>query len=114
MFGTDRVAEFVRKGFTFISIGNDLHMVLTQAQTHMKTLKAMFPIQIDGGPVASTTAGQPRQPPSASKQVQASNQNKQSNGQNSDESSNMFLAACVIATVAVLGFAVWRSRTVPK
>ncbi len=25
LFGTSRVAEFVEKGFTFISIGNDLH-----------------------------------------------------------------------------------------
>jgi len=39
LFGTDRVAEFIKKGFVFISIGNDLHLILTQAQTHMKTLK---------------------------------------------------------------------------
>jgi 4-hydroxy-2-oxoheptanedioate aldolase len=39
LFGTERVAEFIKKGFVFISIGNDLHMILTQAQTHMKALK---------------------------------------------------------------------------
>lgn len=39
LFGTDRVAEFIQKGFTFISIGNDLHHILTQAQTHMAVLK---------------------------------------------------------------------------
>lgn len=39
LFGTERVAEFIKKGFVFISIGNDLHHILTQAQTHMATLK---------------------------------------------------------------------------
>jgi len=39
LFGTERVAEFIKKGYTFISIGNDLHHILTQAQTHMATLK---------------------------------------------------------------------------
>jgi 4-hydroxy-2-oxoheptanedioate aldolase len=39
LFGTDRVAEFIKKGFVFISIGNDLHHILTQAQTHVKALK---------------------------------------------------------------------------
>jgi 4-hydroxy-2-oxoheptanedioate aldolase len=36
LFGTSRVAEFVKKGFTFISVGNDLHHLLTQAQAHIK------------------------------------------------------------------------------
>jgi 4-hydroxy-2-oxoheptanedioate aldolase len=31
LFGTARVAEFLGKGFPFISIGNDLHHILTQA-----------------------------------------------------------------------------------
>src|SRR6195256_42614 len=31
LFGTARVGEFLEKGFTFISVGNDLHHVLTQA-----------------------------------------------------------------------------------
>src|SRR5205085_12056288 len=31
LFGTARLGEFLDKGFTFISIGNDLHHVLTQA-----------------------------------------------------------------------------------
>jgi 4-hydroxy-2-oxoheptanedioate aldolase len=38
LFGTSRVAEFLDKGFRFISIGNDLHHVLTQAAAHMKDL----------------------------------------------------------------------------
>ena len=29
LFGTDRVGEFLEKGFPFISVGNDLHHVLT-------------------------------------------------------------------------------------
>jgi len=36
LFGTGRVAEFVKKGFNFISVGNDLHHILTQAQTYFK------------------------------------------------------------------------------
>src|SRR5881394_2455695 len=35
LFGTARVGEFLDKGFTFISIGNDLHHVLTQAGSYM-------------------------------------------------------------------------------
>jgi 4-hydroxy-2-oxoheptanedioate aldolase len=38
LFGTSRVAEFLDKGFTFISLGNDLHHVLTQAGAYMKDL----------------------------------------------------------------------------
>jgi 4-hydroxy-2-oxoheptanedioate aldolase len=33
LFGTSRVGEFLGKGFTFISIGNDLHHILVQATT---------------------------------------------------------------------------------
>eukprot|EP01052_Picozoa_sp_SAG31_P038827 SAG31_NODE_5261_length_2644_cov_2.116306_3_plen_128_part_00 len=32
LFGTDRVVEFVNKGFTFFSLGNDLHYLLTKSQ----------------------------------------------------------------------------------
>jgi len=35
LFGTGRVGEFLDKGFTFISIGNDLHHVLTQAGAYV-------------------------------------------------------------------------------
>jgi len=35
LFGTARVGEFLEKGFTFISIGNDLHHVLTQAGAYV-------------------------------------------------------------------------------
>ena len=41
LFGTSRVGEFLEKGFTFISIGNDLHHVLTQATTHVKDLESI-------------------------------------------------------------------------
>jgi 4-hydroxy-2-oxoheptanedioate aldolase len=33
LFGTDRVGEFLKLGFPFISVGNDLHHLLTQATT---------------------------------------------------------------------------------
>src|SRR5215510_551556 len=39
LFGTGRVGEFLEKGFTFVSIGNDLHHVLTQAGTHVGDLE---------------------------------------------------------------------------
>ncbi|MEZ5393289.1 MAG: aldolase/citrate lyase family protein [Bryobacterales bacterium] len=38
LFGTDRVAEFLSKGFRFISIGNDLHHILTQCAGYMPKL----------------------------------------------------------------------------
>lgn len=39
LFGTSRVGEFLEKGFRFISIGNDLHHVLTQAGAYVKDLQ---------------------------------------------------------------------------
>ena len=41
LFGTSRVGEFLDKGFTFISIGNDLHHVLTQAAAYVKDVEAI-------------------------------------------------------------------------
>lgn len=41
LFGTDRVGEFLGKGFRFISIGNDLHHVLTQAGAHVANLEGI-------------------------------------------------------------------------
>ena len=38
LFGTDRVEEFLNKGFNFISIGNDLHHILTQTFAHKEAL----------------------------------------------------------------------------
>jgi 4-hydroxy-2-oxoheptanedioate aldolase len=35
------VAEFLKKGFTFVSIGNDLHHVLTQAGAHVQALEGI-------------------------------------------------------------------------
>ena len=39
LFGTSRVGEFLDKGFSFISIGNDLHHVLTQASAYVKDVE---------------------------------------------------------------------------
>jgi len=41
LFGTERVAEFLNQGYTFISIGNDLHHVLTQSADHITALEAI-------------------------------------------------------------------------
>src|SRR5579862_2096283 len=41
LFGTSRVGEFLEKGFPFISIGNDLHHVLTQASAYVKDVEAV-------------------------------------------------------------------------
>src|SRR5271168_1069117 len=41
LFGTARVGEFLEKGFTLISVGNDLHHVLTQAGAYMKDVEAV-------------------------------------------------------------------------
>jgi 4-hydroxy-2-oxoheptanedioate aldolase len=39
LFGTARVGEFLEKGFPFISLGNDLHHVLTQAGSYVKDVE---------------------------------------------------------------------------
>lgn len=39
LFGTDRVAEFLKLGFTFQAIGNDLHHILAQSGTFIKNLE---------------------------------------------------------------------------
>jgi 4-hydroxy-2-oxoheptanedioate aldolase len=39
LFGTARVGEFLAKGFRFISIGNDLHHLLTQAGAYVQELE---------------------------------------------------------------------------
>ena len=41
LFGTSRVGEFLEKGFTFISIGNDLHHVLTQAGAYVNDMEGI-------------------------------------------------------------------------
>jgi 4-hydroxy-2-oxoheptanedioate aldolase len=41
LFGTTRVQEFLDKGFPLISIGNDLHHILTQATTYVKDVEAI-------------------------------------------------------------------------
>jgi len=39
LFGTARVGEFLEKGFPFISVGNDLHHILTQAGAYVKDIE---------------------------------------------------------------------------
>src|ERR1051326_7950639 len=41
LFGTSRVGEFLEKGFPFISVGNDLHHILTQATQYVKDVEAV-------------------------------------------------------------------------
>jgi 4-hydroxy-2-oxoheptanedioate aldolase len=41
LFGTSRVGEFLEKGFSFISLGNDLHHILTQAGAYVKDCEAV-------------------------------------------------------------------------
>ena len=41
LFGTSRVGEFLEKGFPFISVGNDLHHILTQAAAYVKDVEAV-------------------------------------------------------------------------
>lgn len=41
LFGTARVAEFLDKGFPFVSVGNDLHHILTQATGYVKDLESI-------------------------------------------------------------------------
>ena len=39
LFGTSRVGEFLDKGFTFISLGNDLHHMLTQTGAYVNDVE---------------------------------------------------------------------------
>ncbi len=41
LFGTARVGEFLEKDFPFISLGNDLHHILTQATAYVKDVEAV-------------------------------------------------------------------------
>jgi 4-hydroxy-2-oxoheptanedioate aldolase len=41
LFGTSRVGEFLEKGFPFISLGNDLHHMLTQVTAYVKDVEAV-------------------------------------------------------------------------
>jgi 4-hydroxy-2-oxoheptanedioate aldolase len=41
LFGTSRVGEFLDKGFTFISVGNDLHHVLTQTGAYVADMETV-------------------------------------------------------------------------
>ena len=39
LFGTDGVEEAIKKGFIFVSVGNDLHHILTSNQQHVDKLR---------------------------------------------------------------------------
>ena len=39
LFGTSRVGEFLEKGFPFISVGNDLHHILTQTGAYVNDME---------------------------------------------------------------------------
>ena len=41
LFGTARVGEFLDKGFPFISLGNDLHHILTQTTAYVKDVESI-------------------------------------------------------------------------
>jgi 4-hydroxy-2-oxoheptanedioate aldolase len=41
LFGTARGGEFLEKGFPFISLGNDLHHILTQASSYVKDVETV-------------------------------------------------------------------------
>jgi len=41
LFGTSRVSEFLDKGFRFVSVGNDLHHILTQAGAYVKDVEGI-------------------------------------------------------------------------
>jgi 4-hydroxy-2-oxoheptanedioate aldolase len=41
LFGTARVGEFLEKGFPFVSVGNDLHHILTQATAYVKDIEGV-------------------------------------------------------------------------
>ena len=113
LFGTERVAEFIRKGFTFVSIGNDLHCILTQAQVHMKTLREIFPVEIDPSNQQSTQPAPSKVSADSSSSANLAKGSKgRGSGPESDESTNLVLAACAAAVIVVLGFTVWRSRKV--
>jgi 4-hydroxy-2-oxoheptanedioate aldolase len=40
LFGTDRVGEFLEKDFTLVSVGNDLHHILTQSGAYVANVEA--------------------------------------------------------------------------
>jgi 4-hydroxy-2-oxoheptanedioate aldolase len=41
LFGTSRVGEFLDKGFSFVSVGNDLHHILTQSGAYVKDVEGI-------------------------------------------------------------------------
>jgi 4-hydroxy-2-oxoheptanedioate aldolase len=56
LFGTARVGEFLQKDFTFISIGNDLHHVLTQSAAYVGDLEKISKEKSKAGWTRRSTA----------------------------------------------------------
>jgi len=53
LFGTSRVGEFLDKGFPFISVGNDLHHVLTQTAAYVKDVEEIAKAKARAGHAVS-------------------------------------------------------------
>lgn len=109
LFGTERVGEFIKKGFTFISIGNDLHHILTQAQAHMGTLKTILS---EYPPVEDAKRSNPPEPTPKKliSTVAATSNNgiKMHGDLDDDGSTNLALAASAVGVLAVLGYFLYR------
>jgi 4-hydroxy-2-oxoheptanedioate aldolase len=56
LFGTARVGEFLEKDFRFISIGNDLHHVLTQSAAYVQDMEKIAKEKSKSGWTRRTTA----------------------------------------------------------
>ncbi|HEY2383702.1 MAG TPA: aldolase/citrate lyase family protein [Terriglobia bacterium] len=56
LFGTSRVGEFLEKGFTFISIGNDLHHILTQSGAYVQDMEKIAKEKSKAGWTRRSTA----------------------------------------------------------
>ncbi len=56
LFGTARVGEFLEKGFSFVSVGNDLHHILTQSATYVGDIERIAKEKSKAGWTRRSTA----------------------------------------------------------
>lgn len=56
LFGTSRVGEFLEKDFRFVSLGNDLHHILTQSGTYVKDVEGAAKDKCKAGWTRRSTA----------------------------------------------------------
>ena len=56
LFGTARVGELLEKGFRFVSVGNDLHHILTQAGAYVNDIEKVAPEKCKAGWTRRPTA----------------------------------------------------------